>query len=255
MNDCQCSKLVSVIMPMHNSESYVRIAIDSVLAQTYEKWELIVVDDASTDHSRSIVEEYACRDNRVRLLINDTPVGMPYSPRNYGIKHANGDYIAFLDSDDVWLPNKLEEQLPLFSNSRVAVVFSDYEKINERGYREGRCVNTPRSVNYSKLLYSNVIGNLTGIFDVKKVGKVYFQPIHHEDYAFWLSILKKGFIASSTQHTHALYRVRENSVSSRKILVASWQWGIYRDIENISFWKSCCYFVVYAFKAFKKGMI
>ena len=148
MNDCQCSKLVSIIMPMHNSESYVSEAIDSVLAQSYQKWELIVVDDASTDKSRIIVEEYVCRDKRVRLLSNDFPVGMPYAPRNYGIKHAKGDYIAFLDSDDMWLPNKLAEQLPLFKDRRVAVVFSDYEKIDEKGNRAGRCVRTPKLVNY-----------------------------------------------------------------------------------------------------------
>ena len=255
MIDCQDRSMVSIIMPMHNSERFVGAAIESVLSQTYRNWELLVVDDACTDKSRSVVEQYVAQDSRVCLLTNDNPVGMPYSPRNYGIKHAKGDYIAFLDSDDMWLPNKLSEQLPLFKDSRVAVVFSDYEKIDEDGNRAGRCVKTPKLVNYSGLLYSNVIGNLTGIFDVTKVGKNYFQPIHHEDYAFWLSILKRGFVARSTQSVHSLYRVREDSVSSRKLVVASWQWKVYREVEHLPLLRSCCYFGVYAFKAFKKGLI
>ena len=247
--------LVSIIMPMHNSGMFVSQAVESVIAQTYSNWELLVVDDASTDNSIDVVMSYVERDSRIHLLINDNHVGMPYAPRNYGIGHAKGDYIAFLDSDDMWLPNKLSEQLPLFDERRVAVVFSNYEKMDEAGNREGRCVRTPRIVNYSKLLYSNVIGNLTGIFDVKKVGKVYFQSIHHEDYAFWLSVLKKGYVARSTQSVLALYRVREESVSSRKLTVASWQWSIYRDIEHIGFFRSSCYFLVYAYKAFQKMLI
>lgn len=247
--------LVSVIMPMYNSGMFVAQAIESVIAQTYSNWELLVIDDFSTDGSREVVEGYARRDSRIHLLINDNHVGMPYAPRNFGIRHAKGDYIAFLDSDDMWLPNKLAVQIPLFEDRRVAVVFSDYEKINEEGGRAGRCIRTPKIVNYSKLLYSNVIGNLTGICDVKKVGKVYFQPIHHEDYAFWLSILKKGYVALSTRSVTALYRVRGDSVSSHKLTVASWQWSIYRDVERIGFMRSCCYFVVYAFKAFQKSLI
>ncbi len=255
MKNCQNNPLVSIITPCYNAGEFLSQSIESVLDQTYSNWELLIIDDESTDGSRDIVETYAKRDSRIHLLINDKHVGMPYAPRNFGIKHAKGDYIAFLDSDDVWLPNKLADQIPLFEDSRVAVVFSDYEKINEVGVRAGRCIRTPKIVNYSKLLYSNVIGNLTGVYDVKKVGKVYFKPIHHEDYAFWLSVLKKGFVALSTQSVTALYRVRDGSVSSHKMTVASWQWNIYRNVEHIGFLRSCCYFAVYAFKAFRKSMI
>lgn len=247
--------LVSIIMPMYNSAAYVVEAIQSVLAQTYTNWELIVVDDCSRDDSVARVKEFCSIDSRISLFKTDKASGSPTTPRNEGVKHANGRFIAFLDSDDMWLPNKLSEQLPLFDERRVAVVFSNYEKMDEAGNRAGRCVRTPRIVNYSKLLYSNVIGNLTGIFDVKKVGKVYFQSIHHEDYAFWLSVLKKGYVARSTQSVLALYRVREESVSSRKLTVASWQWSIYRDVEHIGFFRSSCYFLVYAYKAFQKMLI
>lgn len=249
--------LVSVIMPMHNSERFIGDAIESVIAQTYLHWELLVVDDASTDRSREIVREYERRDARIHLLINDNSVGMPYAPRNYGILHAKGDFIAFLDSDDMWMKEKLKQQIPLFfrDGDRTAVVYSDYEKIDENGQRSARVVTAPRKVNYHQLLYGNVIGNLTGIFDVKKVGKNYFKDIHHEDYAFWLSILKSGYVARNTQTVSALYRVRKQSVSSRKLNILTWQWHIYRKVEHIGVCRSVYYYINYAVRALKKNLI
>ena len=248
--------LVSVIMPMHNSEKFVGKAIESVMCQTYPYWELLVVDDGSTDRSCDIVRAYARQDSRIQLLINDNPIGMPFAPRNYGIERAKGDFIAFLDSDDMWLREKLSQQLPYFSrDNRTAVVFSDYEKIDENGRRAARVVSTPRKTSYQQLLYGNVIGNLTGIYDVRKVGKYYFKNIHHEDYAFWLSVLKSGYIARSTQTVLALYRVRKASVSSSKLRIVSWQWKVYRDIEHISIFRSMYYYMFYAVRGLRKSLI
>lgn len=247
--------LVSVIMPMHNSEPYIADAIKSVQAQTYKNWELIVIDDASTDASRDIVRQYMENDARISLLINPRPIGMPSEPRNYGIKSANGSFIAFLDSDDMWLPSKLAQQLPLFRDNRTAVVYSDYEKIDEKGNRSARVVMAPPMLDYQKLLYSNYIGNLTGIFDVRKVGKNYFEQIRHEDYAFWLSVLKNGYIARSTQTITALYRVCPSSLSSNKLKLLSWQWNVLRNVEHISFIRSVGYYATYAYNAFFKNLI
>ncbi len=249
-------QLVSVIMPMYNSESYVGKAIESVIGQTYPNWELLVVDDGSTDRSCEIVRAYAVRDRRVQLLVNDNPVGMPYAPRNYGIQHAKGDYIAFLDSDDMWLREKLSQQLVVFHrDQRTAVVYSDYEKIDEKGRRSARIITAPRKTNYQQMLYGNVIGNLTGIYDVRKVGKNYFTNVHHEDYAFWLSVLKSGYIARNTQTVAALYRVRNASVSANKLRVISWQWHIYRKVENIGILRSAYYFCFYAVGALRKSFV
>ncbi len=249
-------QLVSVIMPMYNSESYVGKAIESVIGQTYPNWELLVVDDGSTDRSCEIVRAYAVRDRRVQLLVNDNPVGMPYAPRNYGIQHAKGDYIAFLDSDDMWLREKLSQQLVVFHrDQRTAVVYSDYEKIDEKGRRSARIITAPRKTNYQQMLYGNVIGNLTGIYDVRKVGKNYFTNVHHEDYAFWLSVLKSGYIARNTQTVAALYRVRNASVSAYKLRVISWQWHIYRKVENIGILRSAYYFCFYAVGALRKSFV
>jgi len=248
--------LVSVIMPMHNSEKFVGKAIESVMGQTYPHWELLVIDDASTDHSCDVVRAYARQDSRIQLLKNDNPTGMPFAPRNYGIERAKGDFIAFLDSDDMWLREKLAQQVPLFfRDNRTAVVYSDYEKVDEEGHRAARIVAAPRKTSYQQLLYGNVIGNLTGIYDVRKVGKYYFKNIHHEDYAFWLSVLKSGYTARSTQTVTALYRVRDDSVTSSKFRIVPWQWIVYREVEHISFFRSMYYYMFYAVKALRKRWI
>lgn len=247
--------LVSIIMPMHNSAKYVGEAITSVIHQTYDDWELLVIDDASRDNSCDIVRKYQQQDSRIHLLINDNHTGRPSSPRNMGVKRANGRYIAFLDSDDVWFPEKLQQQVPLFENERVAIVYSNYEKMDEEGHRANRVVKAPAFATYNVLLSGNVIGNLTGIYDRQKVGKVEFLDIHHEDYVLWLSILKQGFIAQNTNTTTAGYRIVKGSISANKLQVLPWQWSVYRDIEGLGLLRSAYYFAHYAIKAYFKSKI
>ena len=130
------NETVSVIMPVYNAEKYIAFAIDSVLAQSYSNWELLIVDDCSTDLSVSLVSNYVKKDDRVHLFHTDKPSGSPCEPRNIGIRYARGRYIAFLDSDDMWLPNKLEEQLKMFEGGKIAIVYSNYEKISEEAVRQ-----------------------------------------------------------------------------------------------------------------------
>lgn len=242
-------------MPMHNASRFVGTAIESVMAQTYKNWELIVVDDYSTDNSLEIAREYAEKNPQIRVLSNDRPIKMPSAPRNFGVKAAKGRFIAFLDSDDLWFPQKLEQQLALFCDNRTAIAFSNYEKIDEEGNRANRVVTAPAKATYSSLLHGNVIGNLTGIYDTKKVGKVTIRDIHHEDYVMWLHILKEGYIARNTGTTLAAYRVCSESVSSNKLKVATWQWHIYRKVERLSWLQSSRYMISYAYKAFAKSII
>lgn len=249
------SDLVSIVMPAHNSEKYIEEAIRSVLAQTYKNWELLVVDDASTDSSVNIVKRFIKEDNRIKLFKNKHPKGYPAIPRNVAVDMAKGRYIAFLDSDDVWLPNKLEEQLPFFElSTEIGVVFSNYEKVDEHTHRANRVISAPQSVDYRHLLLGNVIGNVTGIYDTTRVGKVHFRKVHHEDYAMWLSILKRGFIARNTETVTALYRVASGSVTSQKLHLLSWQWKIYRRVEKLGFFTSLYYYANYAFRAFVKSL-
>lgn len=249
-------ELVSVIMPVHNAETFLNQSIQSVISQSYNDWELLVVNDCSNDNSAIVIQKFVQQDNRIKYLKTDRPSGSPILPRNIGIENAKGRYIAFLDSDDAWLPNKLETQLKMFEQYEdMAICFSNYEKMTEEGERNNRIVQAPAITNYKQLLLGNVIGCLTAVYDTQKTGKVFFKNHSHEDYILWLEILKKGYIARNTNTTEALYRVRENSVSSNKLKTLSWQWDIYRNVEKIGLLHSCYYFMNYAYRAYKKSRI
>lgn len=249
-------ELVSVIMPVYNAETFLNQSIQSVISQTYQNWELLIVDDCSKDNSASIIHKFVQQNSRIKYFKTDKPSGSPILPRNIGIENAQGRYIAFLDSDDVWLPNKLERQLKLFEQYEdMAICFSNYEKMTEQGERNNRIIKAPSVTTYKQLLLGNVIGCLTAVYDTEKVGKVFFQNHSHEDYILWLDILKRGYIARNTNTVEALYRVRENSVSSNKLKTLSWQWDIYRNVEKIGLLRSSYYFLNYAYRAFKKAMI
>ncbi len=244
--------MISIITPCYNSVNFISQAIDSVIAQTYTDWEMIVVDDNSRDNSPDIIQEYCRKDARIRYIRTERPSGSPTLPRNIGLKHARGRYIAFLDSDDLWLPTKLEKQLLLFQEDKVAIVYSNYEKISEDGKRDNRNIIAPSQVDYKTLLKGNVMGCLTVMYDSEKVGKRFFNYIGHEDYAVWLAILKEGYIAKNTNTVTALYRVRRQSVSSNKWDVLSWQWNIYVNVEKTGIPMAVFYFVNYAVRAFLK---
>lgn len=246
---------ISIITPCCNAAKYLAQTIESVLAQTWQEWEMLIVDDCSTDGSADVIMEYANKDSRIKYFRTSHPSGSPAVPRNVGIENASGRYIAFLDSDDMWLPNKLEVQLRLFQeNADAAIVYSYYEKVPETGVRSGRVVTSPCRITYNDLLYGNVIGSLTGMYDTEKVGKVYMRQIGHEDYPMWLEILKKGFVGVNTCDVQALYRVREGSVSADKLKAARWQWNIYRNVENLSLFKSIRCFIAYAYKGVVKSL-
>ena len=165
--------LVSIITPCYNAAPFISQAIESVLAQSFGDWEMIIVDDCSSDDSLLIIQEYARIDSRIRYLRTDKPSGSPTLPRNMGIKEAKGRYIAFLDSDDIWLPNKLSDQLKVFEKSEVAIVFSNYEKVNLDGERSGREIIAPCEVDYPLLLKGNCIGCLTAMYDSALTGKIF----------------------------------------------------------------------------------
>lgn len=246
--------LVSIIMPCYNAEKYISQAIESVRNQTYSNWELIIVNDCSKDNSVEIISKYIEVDSRIHFYSTDKPSGSPVEPRNIAIKKAAGCFIAFLDSDDLWLPTKLEHQIPLLCNEDTAIVFSNYEKINMQGLRENRVIKAPSITNYNNLLKGCVIGNLTGMYDVRKVGKIYCEKVHHEDYLLWLTILKKGFVARNTNTLEALYRVCNNSVSANKFKTIKWQWNILYNVERLPLIRAIYCFINYAVKGFLKSL-
>lgn len=238
--------LVSIIMPCHNGAPFIADAIRSVQSQTFADWELLVIDDCSSDDSADIVKSLTEKDGRIRLLRTERSTGLPSTPRNVGIRNARGRLIAFLDCDDEWLPTKLERQIPLLAARGVAVVFSRYVKMDGGGNYGRNVVAAPPFVSYGHLLNGNCIGNLTGMYDTQKCGKVLQKEIHHEDYAMWLEILGKGFFAASTNSVEAVYRAGRPSVSGSKLRTLAWQWHILRKELRLPPLRAAKHFLRYA---------
>lgn len=248
----QSNPFVSVVMPCYNAEKYIRESIESVIKQTFLNWELIIVNDGSKDNTISIIQEYASKDPRIRCIDCPVPSGSPAEPRNIGIRESVGRYIAFLDSDDIWTPDKLDSQLELFSKGDYIIVYCDYESITENGERMDRKVKEPDCCNYKQLLRFNCIGCSEAIIDTEKIGKPQFKKIGHEDYLFWLEIMKNGGMAINTNQVQLLYRERTSSVSGNKLQAAKWAWNIYRKELNLPLYKAYYCFTCYMLKALER---
>lgn len=229
-------KLVSIIMPAYNCVDYIAESIRSVQNQTYQNWELIVADDNSTDGTVNMVRSMAADDNRILLLEADINLG-PAAARNRAINAAQGNYIAFLDSDDIWFPDKLRKQISFMEQTGYGFTYTAYEKINERSEKMGIVVSAPKSVNYSSMLYrGDPIGNLTVVYDATKLGKFYVPDIKkRNDFALWLKIMHACERAYGLNEVLASYRVRSGSISStRKSELLKYYWKLYHDIEKLS---------------------
>ncbi len=230
-------------MPAYNAATYLPAAIQSVLDQSYDKWELVVVDDASTDASLQVALEFAEKDSRIRVF-PQTENGGVTAARNKALEMAGGDYIAFLDADDLWDPEKLSKQVDYMTTNNSLICYCAYRRINEEGKIVGR-VRPPVSVTYSDMLKSNFIGNLTGIYNAKILGKQYLEHFGHEDYVAWLALIKVAGEAFSVNEELASYRVYRGSTSSNKLRTISWQWRIYRESQALgwikSAWLIACY--------------
>ena len=241
---------VSIITPSYNSEKYISKTIESVLAQSYQNWEMIIVDDCSTDNSLEITEAYTKKDSRIKSIRLKRNSG-PAQARNKAIKEASGKYIAFLDSDDIWFPDKLEKQIIFLTENHLVITYSAYETMDENSkYINTR--NIQRTITYKDMLKSNHIGNLTGIYDTEFFGKVSMQEHGHEDYILWLALLKQIESTKGIPESLAKYRITSNSISSNKLKVLKWQWHIYRDIEKLGIFQSAYTMMWYVFYALKK---
>lgn len=238
---------VSIITPLYNSASYISRTIQSVLDQTFQDWEMLIVDDCSTDKGVDIVKGIAADEPRIKLLKNQTNSG-PALTRNRGIKAAQGRYIAFLDSDDQWHKDKLKIQLEFMQKNRVGFTYSYYNHIDEKGNQISVTNKLPEKVDYVSTMKSNKIGCLTAMYDVRKFGKVYMRNLKkRQDYTLWLQLLKKTEFAYCVPHILATYTVRKGSISSNKFSLIKYHWKIYRHIEKQSFLKSLYYLSFYIF--------
>jgi teichuronic acid biosynthesis glycosyltransferase TuaG len=246
--------LVSVITPNYNSARFIEESMISVLRQTYQRWELVIADDLSDDGGYEIIKRFELEDKRIRPFRMEGRSGAAAS-RNAAIKRARGRYIAMLDSDDVWLPEKLEKQLELLEKTKSAVVYSYYEKITEHGERNGRIIRSGIIKSYPDLLKTNSIGNLTAVIDRKISGDIEIPNIPaHEDYALWLSLAKKGCKFACLPEVTAFYRCRADSLSAKKWKVARSQWHIYRKIEKLPLLLAIYYFIQYFMNGLAKAV-
>lgn len=244
--------LVSIITPTYNSANTIADTIESAINQSYPWWQMIIVDDASTDDTVNIIKNWQTVDDRILLMQLDCNSGAAIA-RNKAIKNAIGRYIAFLDSDDRWKTDKLLKQINFMRSNKAALSFTGYEKIDDNGAYIGY-VGAHSTVNYKALLKSNVIGCLTAIYDTKYIGKIYMPEIRtRQDYGLWLDILKNHtVVAHGLNEVLATYSVRKNSISSNKKKAALNTFKLYRDIEKLGNVKSVYYFCHYVIRGLVK---
>ena len=235
--------LVSIIMPAYNCEDFIGITLDSVINQTYQNWEVIVVDDCSTDNTAKLVQEYVKKDNRIKYHKLDKNSGAAVA-RNKAVDLANGKYMAFLDSDDVWFPEKLTKQIGYMEENAYTFTCTSYTKIDEEGEYLDRTIGVRKQSNYNDILKKNP-GNSTVVYNSEEIGKVKIPNIRkRNDYVMWLSVIKKAGKLYGMEEPLASHRVREGSLSKKKANLVGYHWKVYREIEDLSFLKSS-YLVLY----------
>lgn len=243
-----CRPRVSVIMPTYNCARYIGQSIDSVIAQTVSDWEICIVDDCSTDNTAQVLKPYLEQYPSIYYIRLEKNSG-PQAARTEAIRHANGRYIAFFDSDDLWSPEKLERQIAFMERSGAVFSCTAYEQIDEAGETRGVSLFPPEKCDYRKMLrLSNPIGNTTVMYDQDALGKYEVPNIKkRNDFALWLKILKDTQYCFGMQEILAQYRVRSNSVSSNKLAQAQYHWQLYYEIEKLGAFRSCWYVLCWAF--------
>lgn len=246
--------IVSVVTPLFNCAGYLDRTVKSVLSQSFQDWEMIMVDDCSTDDSFSVANSYAMQDGRIRVIRLPENSGAAVA-RNTAIKAARGRYIAFLDSDDQWLPHKLETQLRFMEEHSIAFSYAAYEKINEQE-EVIATMRVPEKVSYRDLLKVCSVGCLTAMYDTHRLGKVYMPQIRkRQDLGLWLRILKKEPYAYGVQQVLGLYQLRSDSISANKRSAAQYTWKLYREVEELSFFVAGYYFAHYAVNGFLRTKV
>jgi glycosyltransferase involved in cell wall biosynthesis len=244
--------LVSIITPSYNSAEYIAETIQSVQNQSYTNWEMIIVDDCSSDNTEEIVKKIQQSDTRVHFLKLDKNSGSGIA-RNKGIEKATGDYMTFIDSDDIWFPDFIKNSIEAIQTSKTPFVFSSYKRSNEELEFIYSDFIVPQKVTYTDILKSNSISCLTAFLDIKILGKKYMPKIRkRQDMGLWLQYLKETPCAYGIQQTQAIYRIRENSLSRNKSNLLKYQWEFYRDVEKLNIFQSLYYMLHWMYRGFMK---
>ncbi len=245
---------VSVIMPCYNTAKFVGESIESVLKQGFDDWELLVVDDASDDGTASVVRDFAKQDARIKLTEKQQHSGIA-DTRNTALSKAQGRYVAFLDADDLWLPDKLERQLDFMTANDSGFCYTAYDLIDESGHELKKTIHTDGDLTYDAYLKNTIIGCSTVMLDRNKVGNISMPQFRtSEDMATWLDIMKKGFTANALDVALTYYRIRPMSASSNRFKSASDVWLVYRKQEQLYFFHALGCFWSYAIHAIRKRL-
>ena len=247
------NNLVSIITPLYNSERFVGQTIESVLAQTYPHWEMIIVNDGSKDKGPEIVQQYADKDARIRLL--NQPNGGCASARNHGLREAKGRYYAFLDSDDYWDPTFLEEQIRVMEEKNTAIVTCCVRRVDEDGKEILQPQIVPERMDYYDILKSCNLPCLATVIDTSKLHDIRFREELHnlrDDYALWLSLMKQTDYAYGNQQVLANYRISANQVTGNKRKVIIPQFMVNYKVEKLGFFRSLYYLCHWAWNGYKK---
>ena len=226
--------LVSIITPCYNSEKFIAETIQSVQNQTYQTWEMIIVDDGSRDQTEAIVDQIALNDKRIFIYKLEKNSGTGIA-RNIALQKALGKYIAFLDADDLWKPEKLEKQIRFLQEKKLPFTFSFYDCIDEQGKSLRKRVEAPLNLKYRQLFFCNYVGNLTGIYDADYFQKIEISSIRkRQDWMLWLTILKKIREAHPVAESLAFYRIRGNSISASKFNLLKHNFKVYRAFHGFN---------------------
>lgn len=242
--------MVSIIMPAYNASKTIRASIEAVLNQTFKEFELIIINDCSKDDTEEVIKEYLS-DQRIIYLKNEENLGVALT-RNNGLKNAKYNYIAFLDSDDLWSNNKLAIQLKYMQDNDLSFTITDYELINNEGKLLKKYIKS-KTQSYQSLLRGSRIGCLTVMIDKTKINSFSFKKTGHEDYALWLEILRENKIkAYAINEKLAKHRITEGSLSSNKKRAIKWTWNIFRKEENKNIFISSYLLFRYGLNRFSK---
>lgn len=244
-------ELVSIIMAAYNAENTIEMAIDSVLAQTYFNWELIIVNDCSTDNTKSIVEAYSKKDERIKLYSNEENLGVSKT-RLKAVQLSNGNWIAILDSDDAWMPEKLAKQFELQNEINAELLYTGSSFMDEEGEKYNWIMEVPKTVSYKELLKQNILSNSSALIkkDLYMENYVLCDSIH-EDFATWLRVLSNGATAYGVNEPLLVYRLSKNSKSGNKIHSAKMNWNTYHFLR-IGILESIYYMTWYFFNSIRK---
>ena len=248
-------KLVSIIVPVYNVEGFISETMESVVNQTYPCWELLLVEDGSSDGTAAVIEEYVSqrKEERIRLIRQPSNMGAARA-RNRGLQEARGRYIAYLDADDLWMPRKLELQLAFMESRGAAFAFTGYEFADENARGTGKVVRVPQTLSYRQAVSNTTIFPTTVMFDTEKISRELLEmPVmKSEDTALWWKVLRNGYTAWGLDENLALYRRAGKTLSSNKLEAIRRIWKLYRDAEGLGVLRSAWHFCFWAVRAVKR---